>query len=33
MDKIYFLILASNIATFFCGCVFTFIVEKYNDER
>ncbi len=32
MDKIYFLILASNIMTFFCGCIFTFIVEQYNNK-
>ena len=33
MYKIYFLILASNIMTFFCGCVFTIIVEKYKNEQ
>lgn len=32
MDKIYFLILASNIMTFFCGCIFTLIVEQYNNK-
>lgn len=33
MDKIYFLILASHIAVFLCGCVFTLLIEKYNNKN
>ena len=33
MDKIYFLILASHITVFFCGCVFSLLIEKYNNKN
>lgn len=33
MDKIYFLILASHVTVFFCGCVFTLLIEKYNNKN
>ncbi len=33
MDKIYFLILASHIAVFISGCVFTLLIEKYNNKN
>ena len=31
--EIYFLILSSHITVFFCGCVFSLLIEKYNNKN